>query len=315
MALTGNDLISDSYARCEKITSAQARNFSYGIRLLPPAERRAMSAIYAMARRIDDIGDGDLSTDAKLKSLAAARASLDAIQSGGRAGGRSGGEAPGEARGEARGEAQEELVGLDDPVMLALGDAARQFPIPMAAFGDLIEGCEMDASGSVYETFDELVVYCRCVAGSIGRLSLGVFGSTDQGVATAKADSLGVALQVTNILRDLVEDRDVLGRVYLPREDLARFGVSPDLDGSPDDLSALVIFEARRALPWWEEGLSLLPLLDWRSRACVAAMAGIYRRLFTAIQRQPTAVLTSRLSLPTWEKAWVATCALAGVGM
>ncbi len=281
--------LEDAYTRCEGITGSQARNFSYGIRLLPADKRRAMSAIYAMARRIDDIGDGNLSTAAKLEALAAARSSIHAISSG-----------PGPAG--------------DDPVLVALCDAAKRFAIPIGAFDELVEGCEMDATGTVYETFDDLVGYCRRVAGSIGRLSLGVFGSSDPGVATGKADALGVALQVTNILRDLVEDRDVLGRMYLPRQDLVRFGVGADLVGSADDLVALVLFEARRALPWWEEGLSLLPLLDRRSRACVGAMAGIYRRLFNSIQRQPAAVLSTRLSLPAWEKAWVATRAMAGVG-
>jgi phytoene synthase len=282
--------IEDAYSRCEGITASQARNFSYGIRLLPPDKRRAMSAIYAMARRIDDIGDGSLSTAAKLDALAMERSSIHAIRE------------PGFAEGWG-----------DDPVLVALCDAAKRFAIPMEAFDELVEGCEMDATGAVYETFDDLVGYCRRVAGSVGRLSLGVFGSSDPALATGRADALGVALQVTNILRDLLEDRDLLGRMYLPRQDLVRFGVGADLVGSADDLVALVLFEARRALPWWEEGLSLLPLLDRRSRACVGAMAGIYRRLFDSIQRQPAAVLSTRLSLPAWEKAWVATRAMAGV--
>ncbi|MGH9128984.1 MAG: phytoene/squalene synthase family protein [Acidimicrobiales bacterium] len=284
-----------AYSRCEDITGSQARNFSYGIRLLPPEKRRAMSAIYAMARRIDDIGDGGLTTVAKLDALEQARSALHAIQ-----------------RASVSGEAPADLEG--DAVVAALADTARRFPIPMEAFGELVQGCEMDALGTVYETFDDLVKYCQRVAGSIGRLSLGVFGSSDPGAAKDKADALGVALQVTNILRDLVEDREVLGRVYLPRQDLLRFGVNAHLVGTPDNLVALVLYEARRALPWWEEGLSLLPLLDRRSRACVGAMAGIYRRLFDSIQRQPAAVLSARLSLPVWEKAWVATRALAGAG-
>lgn len=289
MLISGGHSLEDAYSRCERITGSQARNFSYGIRLLPPDKRRAMSAIYAMARRIDDIGDGDQTRSAKFEALAAARASLHEIFAG----------AP---------------VPGEDPVLVALADAARRFALPLGAFDELVEGCEMDAAGTVYETFDDLVGYCRRVAGSVGRLSLGVFGCADPGIASPRADALGVALQVTNILRDLLEDRDVLGRMYLPREDLDRFGVGEDLAGSRDDLVALVVFEARRALPWWEEGLSLLPLLDRRSRACVGAMAGIYRRLFDSIQRQPAAVLSTRLSLPAWEKAWVATRALAGVG-
>ncbi|HZD65234.1 MAG TPA: squalene/phytoene synthase family protein [Acidimicrobiales bacterium] len=244
--------LAQAYAHCEQVTRSEARNFAYGIRLLPPPQRRAMSAIYAMARRIDDIGDGDLPAADKLVALAGARKAL-----------------------------ADHPPPADDPLLIALHDAAARFPVPLDAFDELIEGCEMDAAGTVYGTFEELVGYCRRVAGSIGRLSLGVFGSDDLVRARPRADALGVALQLTNILRDLV---------------------------------ALVVFEARRALPYWDEGLGLLPLLDWRSRACVAAMAGIYRRLLEGIQRRPETVLAGRLSLPTWEKAWVASRALAGVG-
>lgn len=272
-----------AYDTCEEITRTQARNFSYGIRLLPPPKRRAMSAIYAMARRIDDIGDGDLARADKLELLSQARKDLAQVP------------AP-----------------PDDAVLVALSDAARRFAIPMEAFEELVEGCEMDVAGTTYETFDELVGYCRRVAGSIGRLSLGVFGSDDMARARPLADSLGVALQLTNILRDLVEDRQQLGRVYLPHQDLVRFGVGPHLEGPPSALVALVVFETRRARPWWDEGLGLLPMLDWRSRACVAAMAGIYRRLLDRIQRRPDVVLDTHLSLPAWEKAWVAARALAG---
>lgn len=273
-----------AYARCEAVTHAEARNFSYGIRLLPPPKRQAMCAIYAMARRIDDIGDGSLTTADKLAELAVLRRHLSQGPAG------------------------------DDPVLVALHDAARRFPVPMEAFQELVTGCEMDAGGTTYQTFEQLVVYCRLVAGSIGRLSVGVFGALDPALARARADALGVALQLTNILRDLVEDRETLGRIYLPREDLARFGLEPDLTGRPEDLAALVAFEAGRARPFWTDGLSLLPLLDRRSRACVAAMAGIYRRLLGRIERRPTAVLETRLALPGWEKAWVATRALAGAG-
>ncbi len=275
--------VAEAYACCEAITWNQARNFAYGIRLLPPPRRRALAAVYAMARRIDDIGDGPLPAADKLAALASAREDL-------------GRPVPREA----------------DPVLVALADAASRYPIPMEAFDELIEGCEMDASGTAYDTFDDLVGYCRRVAGSIGRLSLGVFCTSDRETAAGRADALGVALQLTNILRDLVEDRDGLGRVYLPRQDRERFGIGPRLEGSPEDLSALVVFEVRRALPYWDEGLRLLPLLDHRSRACVGAMAGIYRRVLAQIQRRPATVLTSRLSLSGWEKAWVAGRSLLG---
>ena len=166
-----------AYAVCERITRTRAANFFYGIRLLPPPKRRALSAVYAFARQIDDIGDGGLPPPAKAAALAQAREQF---------------EAPGN--------------GATDPVITALHHAADRFPIPLDAFGDLIDGVEMDVHGTTYETYDDLVVYCRCVAGSIGRLSLGVFESRDMARAEPLADALGVALQLTNILRDVRED-------------------------------------------------------------------------------------------------------------
>jgi phytoene synthase len=279
-----------AYDRCEEITRHEAKNFAYGIRLLDPERRRAMAALYALARRVDDVGDGDAPIPERLGALAAIRESVRVIEEGG-------------------------LAPADDPVLVALADAARRHPIPLAAFGELIDGCEMDCRQTVYDTFDGLVVYCRCVAGSIGRLSLGVFGTTDRERGEALADALGIALQVTNILRDVLEDRTAMGRVYLPREDLARFGCAPDGTGSPEAMSALIRFEAARARALYDEGLELLGLLDHRSRACVSAMAGIYRRLLARIEADPAAVLVRRVSLPAWEKVWVAARSLAGAGV
>ena len=200
----------------------------------------------------------------------------------------------------------------DDPVLAAVADAADRYPIPIDAFGELIDGCELDVRGTSYDTIDALVGYCRLVAGSVGRLSLGVFGSTDPAAAPARADALGVALQLTNILRDVVEDR-AMGRVYLPTADARRFGCAPDLSGPPGALAALVGHECGHARAWFDDGLRLLPLLDRRSRACVATMAGIYERLLVRIRRDPAAVTRGRLSLPAWEKAWVAAMGVAGV--
>ena len=285
-------MVDAAYTRCEEITRLEAKNFAYGIRLLPPDKRRAMSAIYALARRIDDIGDGDATRDVKLEGLAEVRAQVEAIR---RAGG------PLSAAG-------------SDPVYVALSDAAGRFSIPLDAFGELIDGCSQDATGATYRTYEDLVAYCRKVAGSVGRLSLGVFGvlpGTDHAQAEVLADDLGVALQITNILRDVVEDRG-MGRVYLPAEDLTRFGCAPDVSGPRDAVAALVAFEAERARGWFDRGLELLPLLDRRSRACVGAMAGIYRRLLVRIAAEPAGVLDRRMSLPAWEKALVAARSLAG---
>lgn len=278
--------IEQAYARCEEITATEARNFSYGIKLLPERKRRAMSALYALARRIDDIGDGDGEPGVKLEALADARKQVGELRS------------------------EHPDIDRDDPVMTAVADVCRHFPLPVEALEELIQGCEMDVTGTHYETFDDLVVYCRRVAGTVGRLSLAIYGTDDPARAERMADDLGVALQITNILRDVVEDQRSLGRVYLPEADLQRFGIGPDLDGPEEDMVALVAFETGRAEEWYERGLQLLPLLDRRSRACTAAMAGIYHRLLTTIRNDPAAVLRGRVSLPAWQKTGVAVRAL-----
>jgi phytoene synthase len=184
----------------------------------------------------------------------------------------------------------------------------------MQAFGELIDGCIADVRGTSYQTFDDLLWYCRCVAGSIGRLSLGIFGTRQNVTHAAElADSLGVALQITNILRDIREDY-ATGRVYLPAEDLAKFDCDPELLGQSTQpgFVRLVEFEAERARDWYATGLRLLPMLDRRSAACTGAMAGIYRRLLERIAAQPEAVLRGRMSLSGREKAMVAVQALAG---
>jgi phytoene synthase len=306
-----------AYRYCEEITWSQARNFAYGIRLLPPAKRQALAAVYAFARRIDDIGDGDLPPPAKLAALADARASVTALSAGHHPPGGNGslprqnGGPPGDGA-------------ADDLVLVALADAANRFDIPLAAFGELIDGCEADVRGTTYRTFDDLLHYCRCVAGSIGRLSLGVFGTADVATAAPLADALGVALQLTNILRDIREDY-LGGRIYLPAEDFERFGCSlgngalqpgaaehgvgqhgPGNGADGDKLAALVEFEAERAGAWYAKGLTLIPLLDWRSAASAGAMAGIYHRLLERIAATPGAVLERRMSLSPQEKALVA---------
>ena len=281
-----------AYQHCEQITRTQARNFAYGIRLLPADKRRALSAVYAFARRVDDIGDGSLPAADKLAALAGARASVTSL-------------------------AGQEADVPADPVLVALADAARQFPIPVSAFGELIDGCEADVRGTRYATFGDLEHYCRCVAGSIGRLSLGVFGCKDAAVAAPLADALGVALQLTNILRDVREDFGN-GRVYLPADDLERFGAVLKPDAAiavlaDSRLEDVVRFEAERARGWYATGLRLMPLLDRRSAASAGAMAGIYFRLLEHISAAPATALQRRLSLSTGEKAMVAMRSLAGM--
>jgi phytoene synthase len=279
--------LAEAYAATEEITKSEAKNFYYGIRLLPPDKRAVLCAVYALARRMDDIGDGDLPADEKVTALAGLRRELAALDSS------------------------------TDPVLVAVADAARRYPIPLGAFDELIDGVEMDVVGRRYTTFDELETYCRCVAGAVGRLCLGVFGSKPHPQAALYADQLGIALQQTNILRDIREDL-INGRIYLPQDDLDRFGVELALDSEKalvdrdGGLSALIHFSSERARGWYRDGLRLAPLLDWRSKASCLAMSGIYRQLLNRIDAEPSLVFTQRLSLSGREKIGVALKSLTG---
>ncbi len=297
-----------AYKRCESITRAQAANFYYGIRLLPPPRRRAMCAVYAFARRVDDIGDGPLPHAEKLRRLDLEAAALSGLEAN-----------------------EHQLPVASDQVLVALADAYARFALPAGALGELIEGVRMDVDGTTYERFEDLVLYCRRVAGAIGRVCLAIFDTRvpshagertpDRIEAEKLADDLGVALQLTNILRDVREDAEN-GRVYLPAEDLRRFGliaageearapavlagIAHGQGGELEWLQALVRFEGARAQTWFHRGLALGSTLDRRSAACVLAMAGIYHRLLERIEADPEQALRERISLPAKEKAWVA---------
>ena len=169
--------------------------------------------------------------------------------------------------------------------------------------------------GTTYESFEELVVYCRHVAGSIGRLCLAIFGSRSRPVRRRNplADDLGVAMQLTNILRAVREDSQ-LGRVYLPAEDLRRFGIERSCEALlRAAVAELIRFEAARNREWFDRGLELASCSTRRSHgSCLLAMTGIYRGILERIERQPAEVLERRISVPVWEKAWLAARSLAG---
>ena len=304
--MSGQSELALAYGSCEQITREEAGNFFYGIRLLSSERRRAMCAVYAFARRVDDIGDGSLPDGEKLIRLEAETAMLAGLGTVPDAGG--------------------------DPVARALTDAVMRFAVPVDALEALIEGVRMDVAAVSYESFEDLVLYCRRVAGAIGRACLAIFGLREPGgdmaAAALLADDLGVALQITNILRDIREDAQN-GRVYIPGEDLRRFGLpagepsfaAPALLGEIEQrlaggdmtaLDGLIAMEAARAREWFTRGMQLVPLLDRRSAACVVAMAGIYRRLLERIDAEPARALSARMSLPAREKAWVAARGMLG---
>ena len=278
--------VEHAYRGCERITRDEAANFFYGIRLLPQPKRHAMSAAYAFARRVDDIGDGDLDRADKLEALGEMRNRLATVPLGGT---------------------------LGDPITVALAHAHDRYELPLDALELLIDGVEMDVRETTYETFDELVWYCRAVAGSVGRLCLAIFegGAARDEESVRLADDLGVAMQLTNILRDVREDHEC-GRVYIPAEDLRRFGCEGLPDVSAAQAAPLITFEAARAAEWFDRGLGLVDVLDSRSASCVLAMTGIYRSILDRIAACPETVLSHRISLPAWEKAWLAARSVAG---
>jgi 15-cis-phytoene synthase len=242
-----------AYAEVQRLTRKRARNFAYGIMVLPREKRRAISAIYAFARRVDDIADGELPAGEKRAQLEHLRTAIDS--------------APGE-----------------DAMLVALADARTRFPIPGEALHALIAGGLQDLEQTRYAHFEELHGYCAKVAGAVGIACVAVYGSDDVG----RAETLGIALQLINIMRDVREDWE-LGRVYLPQDELASFGVSDEDIGAgraTDAWRALMTFQAERARSYLRDGLGLLRSLDSRSSLCVSTFAGLYRATLDRIEER-----------------------------
>lgn len=268
--------LSAAYDHCRALTRREAKNFYYGFRLLPAPRRRAIYAAYAFARECDDIVDAGLPPEEAALQLAAYREALDRCLEGSPQG----------------------------PVFLALGDAVRRYAIPHEYFYRLIEGVETDLTVRRYESFEELRRYCYLVASVVGLISIEVFGYRGGEEARRRAEDLGIALQLTNILRDLQEDvqRD---RIYLPRDELACFGYAEeDLRAglANEAFRSLMAFQVARAREYYESGRQLFPYLPRRARACVGVMAGIYSRILADIEREPETVLRQRVSLSARQK-------------
>lgn len=258
----------DAYAECAAITKREARNFSLGIRLLPPPKREALTALYAFARRVDDIADGGETPAVRRSRLEECQAQLADLP-----------RAPSE-----------------DAVLTALGDAMVRYPIPKSALVELLEGATWDIDRTRYETWEHLRGYCLRVAGTIGVACTAVYGPSDLERAIPLAETLGIALQQINIMRDVAEDFS-LGRVYLPQEELERFGVTESQIADrviDDSWRALMDLQARRARAHLLRGFGLLDLLDRRSSLCVRALAGMYVELLAEIERAGFDVFSAR---------------------
>jgi squalene synthase HpnC/squalene synthase HpnD len=277
---SGTNSLAASYEECHRVARAAGSNFYYAFYLLPRERRDALAALYAFMRLVDDVSDEPGDVPSKQRGLARWRAALDAAltQDGPAA----------------------------HPVLPALVDTLRRYHIAARYLHDLISGAEMDLTVASYPTFDRLREYCYRVAGTVGLNCVHVFGFRNPR-ALDLAEKLGLAFQLTNILRDVSGDY-ALGRVYLPAEDLRRFGVAPeDLCGKQVTLSLreLLRFEAERAWQFYREGAGLISLVEPESRAALWGLVRTYSSLLARIEQRGFDVFSSRVRLSLAEKMYI----------
>jgi 15-cis-phytoene synthase len=282
--------IAVAYSVCRSITRSEAKNFYYAFLVLPEAKRKALCAVYAYMRRCDDIAD-----DTKVPAYERRQrleAWLDAFHR------------------------SESGHPTDDPVLLALTDTQRRFKIPMELLDQLAFGTGMDiqdaespAAGELqvlYQTFADLRLYCYRVASVVGFVCIRIFGYRDPG-AEALAENLGLAFQLTNIIRDIQEDA-AMGRIYLPAEDLARFEITPAEFREreiPERLRWLLAAEADRAREYYTSTRELIQLIDEDSQPALWVLVTIYRRLLEKISDRKYDVFGKKISLTVREKVTI----------
>jgi phytoene synthase len=283
-----------AYAECRKIAHKHGANFSVGFRFLPRTKRRAVYAAYAYCRWADDIADADHVILSEAKDLGGGDPSpssrlrmteLDAWQA--------------------------ELDACYDkrpihPITIALADALQHFDIPKRAFVALIDGCRQDTSKSRYETFDELLHYCDLVASSISDISLSIFGyKTDRAIPLGR--NLSTALQLTNVTRDVGDDL-VRNRIYIPLDELRRFGVREEelfARAENDRVRKLIEFQIDRAESYFHAAEPLLDELAFDARFPTLLMGGVYATVLSKLRKDPLMVIRKRLSLSPLQKALV----------
>jgi phytoene synthase len=271
--------VAASYAHCRRVARTRARNFYYSFLLLSREQKDAMCAIYAFMRFCDDLSDEDGGSRTAIERW--------------------------------RNELDEALSGRlpANPLWPAFHDAVTRYAIPHRYFHEMIDGVSSDLEPRSIATFDELYQYCYKVASVVGLTIIHIFGF-ESSRALELAEKCGIAFQLTNILRDVREDSD-RGRMYLPSEDLARFGVNPTHLEHNERFVALMRFEATRARRYYDESWPLLDLIQRRSRPSLWALMRIYSRLLERIERSNYDVLDRRIALPVWEKVSIVGRALA----
>jgi phytoene synthase len=276
-----------SYEYCRRTTKVAARNFYYGFALLPAEKRDALCALYAFMRHADDISDSNQEPDKRARLMEWRNVMNRALQGD---------------------------YG-QNPVLPALHHTVKQYGISASYLQDLMAGAEMDLRVHRYVTFEPLARYCYCVAGTVGLCCVHVFGFQDP-AALELASKLGTAFQLTNILRDVPEDY-AMGRIYLPLEDLQRFGCTEHDLGRPVASPAfvdLMRFECKRAWQYYSEAAPLVELISRDSRAALWTLRRIYSRILEKIESIGYDVLSKpHPSLSTAEKAWIMVRAGAGL--
>ncbi len=275
-------------SRNAHFTNARVTNFYYAFVFLPREKRQAIEAVYAFARRGDDIADGGLPPAEAAAALDRYRQILDACYTG-------------------------NAGLLDAPELRALAEAIQRFKIPRKPFEDLILGLEMDLTGARYTTFDELSLYCYRVASTIGLICIEIFGYQNPRTRDY-AVNLGTALQLVNILRDVQRDAQ-RGRIYFPQEDLDRFGIRPGelLAGAYNDpFIELMQFECDRARHYFGLARQMLPAEDRPSMKAAEIMAAIYWNILKRIQKRRYNVYGKRVRVPRPLKLWKALTVFLG---
>jgi phytoene synthase len=275
--------LTQSYRHCQDVARNRARNFYYSFVLLPHEQKNAMCAIYAFMRYCDDLSDEPGATKSAMERW---RTALD-----------------------------DALAGHpdDNPAWPAFLDSVARYRIPRQYFYDMIEGVASDLQPRSIRTFDELYQYCYRVASVVGLTTIHVFGFTSPD-ALPLAEKCGIAFQLTNILRDVREDAE-RGRIYLPEEDLLRFGVTADdlrQARRTDQFGRLMEFEADRARRYYRESAPLLKFIQPKTRRSLWALIAIYSRLLDRVSESKYDVLTRRISLSSMEKTWIVLRAALG---
>ena len=281
--MTLNSKLQMAYKECGRITKKEAANFYYAFLTLPKHRRRAIYAVYAFCRYCDDAVDDQSSIDSKVESLNILREKLGLSYAG---------------------------LAVD-PIFLCLGDVAMQFEIPQEYFEDVLLGVESDLVKNRYQNFEELKQYCYKVASVVGLICIQIFGYRDN-IAKTYAIDLGLAMQLTNILRDIQEDL-LMDRIYLPQEETDRFNYSEeDLRSGlvNKQFKELMLFQTDRARKYFERGFLLPSYLSIRSRACPIALGGMYRTILERIEKSDFEIFHNRITLTRVEKVRIMCIAL-----